>query len=168
MSQYSARGIAGWEFPPVISYGAFKAATGETIYLSKPVMLTGDRDADDGHKYLVKMYDDAASASGTIGISYQNRDPYSVSETDRDTAGRGGIRRDLAVMHEGIHDVWYTGSTVTTFGMRLAPHPDGCIEWQTGLAFLGWALEPGVTGATEDSFVRVRIQAYEPENGYFA
>ena len=56
MSQYTARGIAGWEFPPVISYGAFKAATGETIYLNCPVMLDGTRDADDGHKYGVKAY----------------------------------------------------------------------------------------------------------------
>jgi len=168
MSQYSARGIAGWEFPPVVSYGAFKAATGETLYLNCPVMLDGTRHADDGNKYGIKAYDDALGVSGCLGFGYRNLPARDDDETDRDTAGRGGIRRDFGIMHEGILDVYWAESGVASaYGKRVAPHPSGVQAWATGMAIAGFVLEPSVTGLTDDSFMRIRVWTYESENGYF-
>jgi len=143
--------------------------TGQNAYVSLPVTVTGamssvTQDSTDANKIWCEAYADTDGTKVALGIILQTKPDTDVSPSQLKRAGLGDRRRDLRIMHEGIHDIVNVSISSTRYGQKVAPHPSGVQAWVTGLACLGWCLQPGVgTGVS----CKVRIMSYDPEKNYF-
>jgi len=106
-------------------------------------------------KVWVKPYSDGTSVEKALGVSPRNW--FESGNTNNDRAGMAGDRAEFGFVIDGVLDMRYASgnSNRTTAGQWIAPHPSGYVMYKTGMAYLGYILEPGrVTG----QFTRVKIE----------
>lgn len=171
MVDYSGTGPNGaFEGHTTISNGAFKGVTGSAFYLYLPLQITGSapiRDSTDGNKTWIEPYNDTNHAKDCLGVGWYNKAAKPSDEEALLGAGQSWRRRDISILHEGVVPmIFVSGATKskTEYGMRIAPDQSGFIEWGTGMANMGFVLDPGV-GTGEQC--RVRVWTYKPEVDYF-
>jgi hypothetical protein len=165
MTDYSATDIRGWDAPSIVSYGQFIITGTHAVQYTIP--LEYDLDATGGYqkdaltnKYLVKPYADTGSTHSTIGIPYRNLPAFTEDQDELPYIGLGSRRRDLGILHEGAHQIWYaSGLGASRYGMRIAPDISGVRQQSVGMAFMGYCLDPGILPGS--GFVNVRILSYD-------
>ena len=147
MVNNGAYGPLSFEYPSIISRGDYKMVTGASGFTHCPAMIyptggTPTQDSDDSNKIKITAYNDPAGVTPSLGIF---TDPtFAMTDTGAvaTRAGTGGYNRDKQILHYGTDDLVYiTGTQDAYYGMKLAPSPGGCREWETGMSVIGSSLE---------------------------
>ena len=142
-----AYGTLNYEYPSLLSRGDYKMVTGASGFAWCPVMIyptggTPVQITDDSNTIKITAYNDPAGVTPALGIF---TDPtFAMTDTGAvaTSAGTGGYNRDKQIMHYGTADMVYiTGTQNAYYGMKLAPVPGGCREWETGMSVIGQCLE---------------------------
>jgi hypothetical protein len=151
----------------IFSAGEYKLVTGTEVHEAQFIALKDGaitKDSNDFNKIWVDQYGDTSSITGALGITINRRDD--VDTSDVRYAGMGPYRRDLTILHKGTYSLYFYSGLVKTqseFGMRIAPHPSGFVDWRTGLACVGTVIQPGVgTG----NWVECEIDCRKTEVSY--